>query len=486
MLRETCLLLTKKNNKKYYSDFLTLLIDFMKDIIDKNKKEDNYKNKSLIINYLLFILTLTINLKDYPIFIKTLFKKYFKIILSLIKEIKNEKINNTLLDLLSGLFLEEYKSIYFRKEQDKELEDLYINKEIEITKIYFDAINSYQKETYNKIFYLLFEFNLNYDTIYNNYLNAISSEEKPIFKTNLIQSILRLLFYPEKRKYFTESKYYEYDLLKKIIDKNMKETLKLNGDEYKTVFRKDDICDDIIKYLFFMFGNTTMIEAFFNPLKKMMKKLGIIMKKNDNKTKKKYSNERNITQKEFELFFDEMIEGFRKHLPYILKIILKIIYTSVRKHFTIEKDNYRPLNTALIFNFIVNPRIQSLYSVNPSKYKFIRTLNRLLCNTCFNTPFIEKDELSRFNKCIESNNLKLKNFFQKFIISIDVEKEEEKIKIKNIFNEKFSIYPKFFFTWDSKFFYTSINEKMEKIMNFGKETSYINNLSESKNNINNK
>ena len=486
MLRETCLLLTKKNNKKYYSDFLTLLIDFMKDIIDKNKKEDNYKNKSLIINYLLFILTLTINLKDYPIFIKTLFKKYFKIILSLIKEIKNEKINNTLLDLLSGLFLEEYKSIYFRKEQDKELEDLYINKEIEITKIYFDAINSYQKETYNKIFYLLFEFNLNYDTIYNNYLNAISSEEKPIFKTNLIQSILRLLFYPEKRKYFTESKYYEYDLLKKIIDKNMKETLKLNGDEYKTVFRKDDICDDIIKYLFFMFGNTTMIEAFFNPLKKMMKKLGIIMKKNDNKTKKKYSNERNITQKEFELFFDEMIEGFRKHLPYILKIILKIIYTSVRKHFTIEKDNYRPLNTALIFNFIVNPRIQSLYSVNPSKYKFIRTLNRLLCNTCFNTPFIEKDELSRFNKCIESNNLKLKNFFQKFIISIDEEKEEEKIKIKNIFNEKFSIYPKFFFIWDSKFFYTSINEKMEKIMNFGKETSYINNLSESKNNINNK
>ena len=218
----------------------------------------------------------------------------------------------------------------------------------------------------------------------------------------------------------------------------------------------------------------------------MMKKLGIIMKKNDNKTKKKYSNERNISQKEFELFFDEMIEGFRKHLPYILKIILKIIYTSVRKHFTIEKDNYRPLNTALIFNFIVNPRIQSLYSINPSKYKFIRTLNRLLCNTCFNTPFIEKDELSRFNKCIESNNLKLKNFFQKFIISIDVEKEEEKIKIKNIFNEKFSIYPKFFFIWDSKFFYTSINEKMEKIMNFGKEASYINNLSESKNNVNNK
>ena len=486
MLREICLLLTKKNNKKYYSEFLSLLIDFMKEIIDKFKKEDNYQNKSLIINYLLFILTLTINLKDYPIFIKVLFKKYFKIILCLIKEIKNEKINNILLDLLSGLFLEEYKSIYFRKEQDKELEELYINKEAELTKIYFDAINSYQKETYNKIFYLLFEFNLNYDDIYKNYSNIIPHEDKPLFKTNLTQSILRLLFSQEKRKYYIEKKYYEYDLLKKIIDKNMEETLKLNGDEYKTVFRKDDICDDIIKYIFFIFGNTTMIEAFFNPLKKMMKKIGIIMKKNDDKIKKKYSNERNITQKEFELFFDEMIEGFRKYLPYILKIILKIIYTSVRKYFTIEKDNYRPLNTALIFNFIVNPRIQSLYSINPSKYKFIRTLNRLLSNTCFNTPFVEKDELSRFNKCIESNNLKLKNFFQKFIISIDEEKEEEKIKIKNLFNEKFVNYPTFYFIWDCKFFYTSINEKMEKIMNFGKEIVQTNNLSNSKNNINNK
>ena len=283
-----------------------------------------------------------------------------------------------------------------------------------------------------------------------------------------------------------EKKYYEFDLLKKLIDKNIEETFKLNGDEYKTVFRKDDIYDDIIKYIFFMYGNTTMIEAFINPLKRMMKKIGIIMKKNDDKKKKHYSNERNITPKEFELFFDEMIEGFRKYLPFILKIILKLIYVSVRKYFTIEKDNYRPLNTALIFNFIVNPRIQSIYLINSSKYKFIRTLNRLLCNTCFNTPFIEKDELSRFNKYIETNNQKLKIFIQKFVISIDEEKEEEKNKIKNIFNEKFAIYPRFFFIWDSKFFYTSINEKLEKIINFGNENIKSNSISNSKNNINNK
>ena len=186
MLRETCLLLSNKNNKKDYNDFLTYVLEAMKAKIELFKKDDNYINFFLSFNYLLFILMVTINLKDYIIFIKLLFKKYFKMILNLIKEIKNEKTRKILLDLLSGLFLEEYKSIYFRKDEDKELEELYINKEVEITKLYLDTINSYTKEVYNKIFYILLDFNLNYDNNFNNYSNKISYVEKPIFKINLI------------------------------------------------------------------------------------------------------------------------------------------------------------------------------------------------------------------------------------------------------------------------------------------------------------
>ena len=474
MLREACLLLSKKNSKTSYSDFLSLFMELMKKKFEILKKEDNYINTSLVINYLLFISTLAINLRDYPAFIKIFFKKYFKSILNLIKEIKNTKTNKILLELLKGFFLEEYKTIFFRKdkEKDKDLEELYESRETELKKLYdYKTNNHYTKEVYEKIFQILFDFNINYEKIYANYSIKISRENAPIFKINLIQSILRLLFYPGKNRYYTQNKYYEYDLLKKIIDKNIQQTLELNGDEYKTLFRKDDIYDDLIKYIFFMFGNTTVIEAFINPLKKMMNKIGIIMKKNDNINKKKIHNERNITPVEFELFFDEMISGLKQHLPYILKIILKIVYTSVKQHFTIEKDNFRPLNTALIFNFIVNPRIQEIYSINPGKYKFVRTLNRLLCNTCFNTQFIPNDSLSKFNKYIESNHQKLSIFIQKFIISIDEEKEEEKIKIKNIFNEKFAEYPKFFFNWDAKFFYTSVGEKMEKIINIEKDVN---------------
>ena len=485
MLRETCLLLSKKNSKTSYNDFLSLFMELMKKKFEMLKKENNYINTSLVINHLLFIFTLAINLREYPAFIKILFKKYFKPILNLIKEIKNTKTNKILLELLSGLLAEDYKTIFFRKdkEKDKDLEELYESKEIELKKVYdYKANNHYTKEVYEKIFQILFDFDINYEKIYTNYSIKISRENIPIFKINLIQSILRLLFYPGKNRYYSKNKYYEYDLLKKIIDKNIQQTLDLNGDEYKTLFRKDDIYDDIIKYIFFMFGNTTVIEAFINPLKTMMNKIGIIKTKSDNINKKNIHKERNITPEEFELFFDEMISGLKQHLPYILKIILKIIYTSVKKHFTIEKDNFRPLNTTLIFNFIVNPRIQEIYSINPGKYKFVRTLNRLLCNTCFNTQFIPNDSLSKFNKYIESNHQKLSIFIEKFIISIDEEKEEEKIKIKNIFNEKFAEYPKFFFYWDAKFFYTSVSEKMEKIINIEKDVN-SNNIG---NHINNK
>jgi hypothetical protein len=282
-----------------------------------------------------------------------------------------------------------------------------------------------------------------------------------------MQSLLRLIFYHEKGNYYNDEKYYEYELLKKIIDKNMEETFKANGDDVKTLFRKDGIYDDVLKYIFYIFGNTTMIEAFFNPLKKLMKENGIIIKKSNEINKKKSkTKERSITPKEFELLFDEMIDGFKKYLPYILRVILKIIYSSIRKYFTIEEDNFRPLNTTLIFNFISNPRIQSIYSINPSKYKYIRTLNRLLCNTCFNIPFNEKDELCECNQLVDNNHQKLKTFFQKFVLTINEEKEEEKIRIKNILAEKFSQYPNFLFYWDSKFFYTTINEKLDKIIDF--------------------
>ena len=82
MLKETCLLLSKNDSKTDYNDFLSFICDSFKEQIDKNKKDIKYIQTSLFINYVLFILTLTINMKDYPRFVKTFLKKHFKLILN--------------------------------------------------------------------------------------------------------------------------------------------------------------------------------------------------------------------------------------------------------------------------------------------------------------------------------------------------------------------------------------------------------------------
>ena len=117
----------------------------------------------------------------------------------------------------------------------------------------------------------------------------------------------------------------------------MEETFEKYGDEYKTLFRKEDICDDFLKYMFFVFGNTMMIESFVNPLKNILKDVE--------------PKERDINREEFDNLISVFITKLKSTIPDVLKLILKLLYESVKSHFTIEKDNYGPLYTTLIFNF---------------------------------------------------------------------------------------------------------------------------------------
>ena len=119
---------------------------------------------------------------------------------------------------------------------------------------------------------ILVKFEISYDNFFTN--KKIKDEDKPDYKLCIAQSIIRIAFSKEKSNY-TNEKYFEYNFLKKIIDKDMEETAQKFGDEYKNLFRKEDLCDDIIKYMFFIFGNTMMIESFVKPVKKMLKHVGL-------------------------------------------------------------------------------------------------------------------------------------------------------------------------------------------------------------------
>ena len=131
--------------------------------------------------------------------------------------------------------------------------------------------------------------------------------------------------------------------------------------------------------------------------------------------------------------------------------MLKILYESVKSQITIENDNYGPLYTTLIFNFIISPRIQMIYNINSQNTNFIRSLNRLLRNICFNNKFSEENQLNEFNDIIDKNHLKIKNFIKENIISIYIEDNKIKSSLGDIFiYEKYLLYPNFLFYWDSR------------------------------------
>ena len=105
--------------------------------------------------------------------------------------------------------------------------------------------------------------------------------------------------------------------------------------EYKTLFRKEELCDDVIKYMFFIFGNSMLIESFVKSLKSMLSKIGItdeLIEKKD-----QLSMTRDITKDEFSTLISTIIDTLSKRIPDVLKILLKILHQSVNEHFTIKK-----------------------------------------------------------------------------------------------------------------------------------------------------
>ena len=447
-----CTTLAKLGDEDSSEKILSLISYSIQNKIELYNKNPTQHNFFLIKNYIIFFMILTINLKKYPTFIKSIFKgksNFFSSLISMIKQIPRKEESKQLFSILNHLFLGEYKNLYYRKDkEDAELEEIFIEQQLLLSTMNLDA-SSYEADTFKKIIEVLLTFNISYDNFFK-YYNKIEDEDKPEYKLKIAQSIIRVAFSKEKVNYTTE-KYYEYYFIKRVIEKDMEETKLKFGDEYKTLFRKEDLCDDVIKYMFFIFGNSMLIESFVKPVKKMLKGIGINYDdpRQDNRNNDAQKKGRDITVNEYNILLDEIYRGLMENIPHVLAILLKLLNNSIKKVFTIEEDNYNPLYTALIFNFIISPRIQMLYSLNPLKITFLRSLNRLLRNTCFNFKFAENDPLYQFNDSIELNNIKLQNFVKEKIISINESDDYVKNSLSDLFTENYIIYPKFLFYVDS-------------------------------------
>ena len=453
-----------KEKEKEFEKLLKYLLDSVKEKIKEYSEDPSFNRLMLIQNYIIFFMVLVLNLKNYTSLIKLIFKGKLSFFSELRDNINNMKTRKRkkLLSILSNIFLEEYKSVFFDS-NDKEMEELFIEQQTDFSELCSETVTFYDDSTYKKMFQTLLKFDISYINFFSNN-NKIKDEEKPSYKLCVAQSLIRVAFSKEKKKFYKEKgNYYEYDLLKRIIDKDMKETREKFGDEYKTLFRKEDLCDDVIKYMFFIFGNSMLIDCFVMPLKKMLKNLNIT----DDliEIKDPLPMKRDIKKEEFNSLMEIIIDTLSTKIPDVLKILLKLLYESVNQHFTIEKNNYSPLYTSLIFNFLISPRIQMLYSINPLNCIFVRSLNRILRNTCFNSKFAEGDSLFEFNESIEINYKKLQKLINEKIISIEIN-DDIKNSLKDLFTEKYLIYPKFLFYWDSQLLCATIDGGVEQIINF--------------------
>ena len=86
-------------------------------------------------------------------------------------------------------------------------------------------------------------------------------------------------------------------------------TKKKYGNDVLTLFRKEDIFDDLIKYIFYIFGNTMMIESFVKPVEKMIKKIGLDEEsiKNNILSSLDLPLVRDIDREEFEILIKEIL-----------------------------------------------------------------------------------------------------------------------------------------------------------------------------------
>ena len=424
--------------------FLELVLYSIEEKANQYEKASNYNNRVILENYIIIFMILTINLKNIPLFIRTVYKgenDFFYKVLDVLIKLKDK---NIFLSIINNIYLEDYKCIFFKKNRDIDLEELY-EEEKNVFKDYYSEEKQNEKidiESYKQLYSTILKFDIDYNNFFpENSEDKIDLDEKSAYKLTIVQSLIRIIFSNEKKKY-TQEKFYGFKVIKRIIDKDVEETIEKFGDQYKTLFRKEDLCDDFLKYIFFIFGNKMMVESFVNPIRKELRKLGF--------------NNRDINEKEFDNFVTTFITNLNNTLPNVLKVLLKLLYESVKSHFTIEEDNYGPLYTTLIFNFFISPRVQAIFNINSQKNAFVRSLNRVLRNACFNFKFSDADPLSKFNNIIESNHLKIKNYIKDNIIGIDTDNEEIKESLEEIFNDEDSIFPKFLFYSDIKLLDNSI------------------------------
>jgi hypothetical protein len=402
----------ENNNQKYKLILVKICIMLDRKISlylqsEEKVKNEIYKNILMIILFLYIviyniknaekiILLLTINSSD--------FCKIMKKLLKIAKEnddyLKNDYNRITIANFLLNICFDDLKDkIYSYKNQE--------------------LIEIYQKEIYSDFLEIFpstnkrFHFNKKYMNFLQNiidlnldiYIKHLKKENSDIFCRNLIPI---LLSHPG----FDFVSFYIY-----IVNKHIEIIRKEYNTELTSLFRADDFTNDLIKNLIILFCNESFMISFFLSLPKEYLS----------------TNDIEFDLDIFENFLHKFIEKLADTLPFIIRVLLKIIFTCLENQ-NKKEENYNVLYTVLIFNFFIAPITLDLFGLSIVKYKSMRQLSRILRNVFFGKEFDNHDKLSYFNKKVDTFHKFINDKFKHLLDAIDIEKDKNDInkQINNI------------------------------------------------------
>ena len=283
--------------------------------------------------------------------------------------------------------------------QDTKLEDIYqkylYSEILGIFPSFNEPFNA-KNEDYSKFMKKITEMKM------DEYINNLKKENSDIFCKNLIPLLL-------SRPNFDFISFYI-----NIINKHIEIIRKEYNNEITSLFRKDDVTNDLIKNLIFIFCNFSFIKSFYTILPNEYLS----------------TNEIIFDLDAFEKFLNYFITKLTQSLPFIIKVLLCIIKQCI-KEINSGEENYNVIYTVLIFNFFISPTILEIYGISIVKFRSLRQLTRILRNICFRKEFDNFDKLNYFNKKIKEFNSFINEKFKKYVFDeIDIEKDRDNINKK--------------------------------------------------------
>lgn len=398
--------------------------------------------------------------------------RFMDIIFNIGNTISYNSNTKVLKGIINHLFMQEFKPIFFRTPPSIPLEEIFIQEQLKVSEKMQKGISMFTKDSYNSILDLLINFGISYENF--------ESEIKDIklqkwVKFNIVQSIIRIVFSKEKYYYFDteeESKsirymidsnedfynFYEHNFLNGLIYKYMIGIKQVNGDDFQKLFRKETLFEHLIAEIFFYFGHDCLIKSFVEPFKRLISNLeensvcmsilenmkGQEKKKNDMKNEKK--NQKGLNN--YEIFLNEMIVNLKCTLPFVLKVMVKMIIKISQELFTMKSQNYIPAYMLLFFCFLLSEQTLKIFNLSNGNKNLLLFLQKIMLNTIYGEDFPKTDQLSLYNGMISTYHGLLNSFIRENILMIKEDSQDTKINIRNLALNNYLDIPKFLFNVD--------------------------------------